>query len=113
MLKRKVPLRLWDYGLIYESNIPNRIPCGQHQRTGIEMVTGETPDISEWIDFEFYDRVWDCDQKKIEIDGSGIRSARWLGVAHRIGSDLCYWLLLESGRLSLAQPCNMLCMTTI
>ncbi len=99
MLKRKVPPRLWDYGLIYESNILNRIPRGQQQRTGIEMVTGETPDISEWIDFEFYDRVWYYDQKKIEIDGSGRRLARWLGVAHRVGSDLCYWLLLESGKI--------------
>ena len=64
------------------------------------MVTGETPDISEWIDFEFYDRVWYYDQKKIEIDGSGRRLARrWLGVAHRIGSNLCYWLLLESGKI--------------
>ena len=82
MLKRKVPPRLWDYGLIYESNILNRIPHGQQQRTGIEMVTGETPDISEWIDFEFYDRVWYYDQKKIEIDGSGRHLARWLSVAH-------------------------------
>ena len=99
MLKRKVPPRLWDYGLIYESNILNRIPHGQQQRTSIEMVTGKTPDISEWIDFEFYDHVWYYDQKKIEIDGSGRLLTRWLGVAHRIGSDLCYWLLLESGKV--------------
>jgi hypothetical protein len=99
MLKRKVPPRLWDYGLIYESNILNRIPRGQQQRTGIEIITGETPDISEWIDFEFYDRVWYYDQKKIEIDGSGRRLARWLGVAHRVRSDLCYWLLLDSGKV--------------
>ena len=38
MLRRKVPPRLWDFGLIYESNILNRIPRGSHQRTGIEVV---------------------------------------------------------------------------
>lgn len=56
------------------------------------VVTGETPDISEWLNFEFCDRVWwfYFDQKKIEIDGSRRRLARWLGVAHRVGSDLCY-----------------------
>ncbi|KAI2494183.1 hypothetical protein MHU86_20331 [Fragilaria crotonensis] len=76
MLKSKVPPQLWDYGLVYyEANILNRIPCGCEQRSGIEMVTGETPDTSEWIDFEFYDRVWYCDQKKIEIDGSRRRLA--------------------------------------
>ncbi len=56
MLTRKVPAsRLWDYGLVYETNILNRIPRGQQQRTGIEIATGKTPDISEWIDFQFYD----------------------------------------------------------
>jgi hypothetical protein len=51
MLKRKVPPRLWDYGLLNETNILNRILCGQQQCTGIEVVTGETPDIvSEWIE---------------------------------------------------------------
>jgi hypothetical protein len=54
MPKRKVPPRLWDNGLVYETNILNRISCGQQQRTGIEIVTGKMPDISEWIDFEFY-----------------------------------------------------------
>ena len=104
ILKQKVPPRLWDYGLVYESHILNRIPWGQQQRTGIEMVTGETPDISEWIDFEFYDCVWYYDQKKIEINGSGRRLARWLGVTHHIGSDLCYWLLLESGKVIVREP---------
>jgi hypothetical protein len=63
------------------------------------MVTGQTPDISEWIDFEFYDRVWFYDQKKMEMDDTGRKLARWLGVAHRVGSDLCYWLLLPSGKV--------------
>ena len=31
MLKRKVPPRLWDYGLVYETNILNRIPHGREQ----------------------------------------------------------------------------------
>jgi hypothetical protein len=100
MLKRKVPARLWDYGLIYEANILNNIPRGSQQRTGIEIVTGETPDISEWINFELYDRVWFYDRKKIEMDDSGCRLARWLGVAHRVGSDLCYWVLSESGKVN-------------
>ena len=64
MLKHKVPTRLWDYSLVYETNILNRIPRAQQQRTGIEIVTGKTPDISEWIDFEFYDRVWYSTRKR-------------------------------------------------
>ena len=99
MAKKKVPSRLWDYGLVYEANILNRIPRGSQQRTGLEIVTGDTPDISEWIDFEFYDRVWYYDSKKMDTADTGRRLARWLGVAHRVGSDLCYWLLLKSGKI--------------
>jgi hypothetical protein len=37
------------------------ISCGKEGRSGHEEVTGNTPDISEWLDFEFYDLVWWCD----------------------------------------------------
>ena len=99
MLKRRVPKRLWDYGMTYESHILNFIPRGRNNRTGYEMVTGQTPDISEWLDFEFYDLVWFYDAKKMELDKDGKRLARWLGVSHRIGSDLCYWLVTENGKV--------------
>jgi hypothetical protein len=49
--------------------------------------------------FEFYDRVWFYDHKKIEMDSAGKRLARWLGIAHRVDSDLCYWLLLLNGSI--------------
>ena len=99
MVSKKVPTRLWDYGLIYEAGILNRIPRGGKGRTGYEMITGETPDISEWLDFSFYDQVWCYEHKKIEMDSTGKRLARWLGVAHRVGSDLCYWLLTSNGNV--------------
>ena len=33
------------------------------------------------------------------MTGSGFTTRRWLGVAHRVGSDLRYWLLLQSGKV--------------
>jgi hypothetical protein len=24
---------------------------------------------------------------------------RWLGVSHRVGSDLCYWIVTDSGQV--------------
>ena len=27
------------------------------------------------------------------------RLGRWLGVSHRVGSDLCYWLVTDSGQV--------------
>ena len=62
MTKKKVPKRLWDFGLIYESELLSRMARGADRRTGYEVVTGQTPDISEWLDFEFYDLVWWLDR---------------------------------------------------
>ena len=62
MIKRKLPSRLWDFGLMCESEILSHTARGKDHRTGHEEVTSETPDISEWLDFEFHDLVWwlDC-----------------------------------------------------
>jgi hypothetical protein len=53
MTKKNVPKRLWDFGLVYESEILSRMARGNDRRTGYEEVTGQTPDISEWLDFKF------------------------------------------------------------
>ena len=59
----------------------------------MEQVTGETLDISEYLDFGFYDHVsfWDN-------AGLGeIQLGRWLGVSHRVGSLMSYWILTKQG----------------
>ena len=100
MTKRKVPKRLWDFGLIYEAELLSRMARGEDRRTGYELVTGQTADISEWLDFEFYDLVWWLDRPtKPDFTDYTRRLARWLGVSHRVGSDLCYWLITESGKI--------------
>jgi hypothetical protein len=58
MQKKKVPSWLWDYGLVYEGELLSMMSRGKDGRSGHEEVTGNTPDISEWLDFEFYDLVW-------------------------------------------------------
>ena len=46
MHKNKVPKRLWDFGLVYESELFSRMARGRDLRTGYEEVTGDTADIS-------------------------------------------------------------------
>jgi hypothetical protein len=60
MQKKTVYSWLWDYGLVYEGELLTRMSHGDdgRSRSGYEQVTGKTPDISEWLDFEFYDLVW-------------------------------------------------------
>ena len=57
MIERKVPKRLWDYRLVYMAEILLITARGLNQRPGLEEITGQTIDISEWLDFEFYDPV--------------------------------------------------------
>ena len=61
----------------------------------MEQVTGETPDISEYLDFGFYDWVWYKDNAGLGENHIG----RWLGVAHRVGNLMSYWILTEAGHV--------------
>ena len=55
----------------------------------MEQVTGETPDISKYLDFGFYDWVWYKDNA-----GLGRNCIRWwLGIAHQVGNLMSYWIL--------------------
>jgi hypothetical protein len=58
-------------------------------------VTRNTPDISEYPAFEWYQPVYYFDQaafpEQREIIG------RWIGVAHNVGQAMCFWVLPQSG----------------
>jgi hypothetical protein len=59
----------------------------------LEEVTGETVDISEYLDFRFYNGV-----SFKENAGLGVASiGRWLGVSHRVGGLMSYWILAIKG----------------
>ena len=63
-----------------------------HGRMGLEKVTGETPEISKYIDFGFYDPCW-----YNENAGMGeTKMGRWLGVSHKTGSIMSFWILTLS-----------------
>jgi hypothetical protein len=61
MVKKKVPKRLWDYGFCWVCEIQNRTSNtarGFDGRCPLEKITGESVDITEYLDFGFYDWVW-------------------------------------------------------
>jgi hypothetical protein len=64
-------------------------------RSAISLgLTGDTPDISEFTDIDLYDVVR-YDTKPGDIDNG--QFAKFLGVAHKVGAGMCYWVLPESG----------------
>ena len=91
MVSKGVPKRLWDFGLKHSAKIMQMLPRNNLRgRTAFEHVTGKTPDISEYIDFDFYDLVWYYPGVHPSISEDNRMLGRWLGVSHRIGSDMWY-----------------------
>ena len=96
MTKKKVPVQLWDYGLVWiaeTANITANSSRYANGRTPLEIITGIMPDISEYLDFSFYD--WVVFRAEAGLGSPSI--GRWLGVSHKIGQQMSYWVLPQSG----------------
>ena len=96
MLKKRVPTQLWDYGYTWACDTDNVCAnMSEHAkgRTPLEIITGKTPGISEYLDFDFYD--WVLYRSNTGL--GEVKVAKWLGVSHRVGRLMSYWLLPESG----------------
>ena len=62
-----------------------------------EDVTGNTPDISEWAKFCWYQPVWYLDE--VTWPDGKKKLARWIGVSHRVGQAMYFFLLLPIGKV--------------
>jgi hypothetical protein len=58
MTKNNIPRQLWCFGFEPQACLMQFIPQGHNERTGYEMITGNTPDISKYCDLNIYDLVW-------------------------------------------------------
>lgn len=99
--------RLWNYAGKWESEIRNLtcFPSPKLQgRTPYEIVHGETPDISQYLEFSWYDkcRYLDRDSK----DSDPMKPGRILGVAHHHGTMMVYFVLAKSGRVIATSTVN-------
>jgi len=89
--RRRFPKCVWDFHITWEAQIYTRT-VHKGNSTPLEVLTGDTIDISEWTEFEFYDLVLYWDNRDNEAKQN---IGRWLGVSHHIGSALCYYILTE------------------
>ncbi|MGH3624303.1 MAG: hypothetical protein ACRDQ5_21370 [Sciscionella sp.] len=98
MSRTKAPKRLWDFCATYVCEtrcLTDHHIFSLHDRTPHEHVTGNTPDISEYNEFDWYQPIWYYDSADFPDEKRII--GRWLGVAHRIGQAMCYWILTKTG----------------
>lgn len=89
-------MRLWDFVLEYTVNIMNvtvNFSKYAEGRTPIDRITGSTPEITEYLDFHMY--AWVHFQTDGQLGTNQI--GRWLGVSHKGGPFLTYWVLPASG----------------
>jgi hypothetical protein len=89
--------RLWDYGVEWICEIMSRTYREKYGRTGLEVLTGDTPDISNYTDSTFYSPVWFW---KTPSAQEPPQPGRWLGVANDIGTGtLSYWVIDKKGEV--------------
>jgi Reverse transcriptase (RNA-dependent DNA polymerase) len=96
--QKKVHNRLWDYGIVWICEVLQRTVSSSLYaagRTPLEIITGETPDISEYLDFGFYD--WVLFKENAGMGDTAL--GRFLGVSHKFGNLLSYWILGHTGRV--------------
>ena len=110
MLKQRVPNRLWDYGICWVCEIMQRTASNSGRlqgRTPLEQLTGDTHDISEYLDFSFYDWCWYNNNAGLGETKLGC----WVGVSHHVGSLMSYWVLTLKGhvisRMTVSQVTNL------
>ena len=86
MTTNNCPVRVWAFSLVYEAKILSMIARGSDLIPGLEKITGETVDITEYLDYVFGIQFGDDPE-----DGPCL--GRWLGVPHHVGSAFCYHVL--------------------
>jgi hypothetical protein len=101
MMHSRAPKQLWDYCTIYQCEIRSLTAHPHYSLNGgtpYEIVTGRTPDISEYLDFGWYDDLWYFDQEA-DFPNDARKLGKWMGVAHCLGQVLCYYILNDQARV--------------
>ena len=106
-LRARSPKRLWDFCGEWVAAIrrltAHDIPALQG-RVPSEVIEGNTPDISEYAQFDWYQHVWYIDPA-VQFPDDSRKLGRWIGVAHDVGSPMTFWVL--------PQTCKVLARSTV
>ena len=94
MATNDYPKQLWDFALVYEAEILSMIAGGRNIILGVEKITSDTVNITEYLDFVFWDLVWFGNDLEEEPC-----FRRWLGVSHCVGSALYHHVFKCNGSI--------------
>ena len=81
--------------MVWEADIYSHT-AGKEVHPSLERLTGDTIDISEWLEFEFYDLVWFWNNQSKDTNPILVQC---LCVSNSVGSALCYFIISEKGKV--------------
>ena len=90
------PRALWNYGLPHFAKLMQLTAsnaAGLNGKTPLGVLLGETPDISQYLDFGWYNWVWYKENAGLDVPKIG----RFLGVAKTSSNIMSFHILPESG----------------
>jgi hypothetical protein len=89
------PENLWFHALSYAAYIKNRVAdASLGNKTPTEVAFGETPDISDILQFTFYQPVY-YHAPNAPYPSTEEKLGRFLGIADSVGDDLTFWILTD------------------
>ena len=95
-VQKEIAKRVWDYGMQWVCDIQQRTHIRTHRMDGgvpLENLTGETEDISDYLDLRFYYQIWFHKNAGLGEQGLG----HCLSVSHITSGDMSYWILKANG----------------
>jgi hypothetical protein len=101
MQRARSPKQLWDYCGEWVSAISTltaRDIPSLHDRVPCKVVEGNTRDISECAQFDWYQYIWYHDPA-VQFPDDARKLGRWIGVAQDVGSPMTFWVLPASCRV--------------
>ena len=69
---------------------------GKDELSYLEPSAGDTIDIYEWLEFEFYDLVWFWNNQSYDTKPMLVQ---WIGISHWVVNSLCYWIVNKKGKV--------------
>ena len=96
IFRTNCPRVLWNFGLPHFAKIMQltaSYAADLNGRTPLGALLGETPDISQYLDFGWYDWVWYKENAGLDVP----RIGRFLGIANSSNYFITFYSLPESG----------------
>ena len=94
------PADTWLLALMYVCMLLNHLASAAlGWKTPLQVLTGQTPDISKFLHFSFYEPVYYHSYSDAFPSASNEKQGWWVGVATHVGDALTYKLLTKKRRL--------------